>query len=162
MKIKIEEKMDNPLFKRQEITFLVEHQGTATPTRLDVRAKLAAMLNCKEDTLYIIKLNGLYGQSTTQGFARQYPSKEAAVVHEQDYILKRHTKEEAPPAETTPPPQPEMPETKPEEPKAPPKEEKPKEALKKKEEKAPPKEEKPKEALKKKEEKAAPKKKKGS
>ena len=135
MKIKIEEKMDNPLLKRQEITFLVEHQGTATPTRLDVRAKLAAMLNCKEDTLYIIKLNGLYGQSTTQGFARQYPSKDAAVAHEQDYIIMRHTKEEAPPAETAPPPPPEMPETKPEEPMEPPKEEKPKEAPKKKEEK---------------------------
>jgi ribosomal protein S24E len=161
MKIKIEEKMDNPLLTRQEITFLVEHQGTATPPRLDVRAKLAAMLNCKQDTLYIIKLNGLYGQSTTQGFARQYPSKEAAVAHEQDYIIKRHTKEKAAPTETVPPPPAEMEETKAEEPK----EEKPKEAPKtKKESKTPPKEEKPKEAPKKKKEKpkGSPKEKKSS
>ncbi len=165
MKIKIEEKHENSLLNRQDITFLVDHSGTATPPRNDVRAKLAAMLNSKEDQLYIIKLSGLYGQSTSQGYAHLYPTKEAALTHEQAYIIKRHTIEEAtpPPAvEPTPP----APEGKGEEPTEPPKEEKPptkkEEKPKPKEEKpptkkeAPPKEEKPETEVKKEEPKAAP------
>ncbi|MFX1564997.1 MAG: 30S ribosomal protein S24e [Promethearchaeota archaeon] len=99
MKIKIEEKQENPLLSRQDITFQVDHSGEATPPRIDVRAKLAAMLNCKEDQLYIVKFNGLYGQSTTHGYAHLYPSKEVALSLEQKHILKRHATEE----ETTPP-----------------------------------------------------------
>ncbi len=103
MKIKIEDKQENPLLKRQDITFLVDHTGAATPTRLDVRAKLSAMLNCKEDQLYITKLNGLFGQSTSQGYAHLYPSKEAAQVQEQNHIIKRHAIEEvAPPTPKEP------------------------------------------------------------
>ncbi|MHA2406003.1 MAG: 30S ribosomal protein S24e [Candidatus Hermodarchaeia archaeon] len=149
MKIKIEEKHENSLLNRQDITFLVDHSGTATPSRIDVRAKLAAMLNSKEDQLYIIKLSGLYGQSTSQGYAHLYPTKEAALKQEQAYIIKRHTIEEAAPTpakEPTPP----APEEKGEEPTEPPKEEgKP---PKKKEEKPKPKEEgKPKAEVKKEE-----------
>ena len=160
MKIKIEEKHENILLTRQDITFLVDHSGTATPSRVDVRAKLAAMLNCKEDQLYIIKLTGLYGQSTSQGFAHLYPSKEVAVTHEQAHIIKRHTKEEAAPAPSMEPA-----ETAPEEPKEVLKEEAEKPPKEKVEEKPPkkvekvqPKKEKAKEEVKKKEEpKAAPK-----
>ncbi|TRO50491.1 hypothetical protein E2P71_10470 [Candidatus Bathyarchaeota archaeon] len=97
MKIKIEEKNDNALLQRQDITFLVDHTGTATPPRVDVRAKLAAMLNCKEDQLYIIKLTGQYGQSISQGYAHLYPSKDAAAMQEQVHIKKRHGTEEAAP-----------------------------------------------------------------
>jgi small subunit ribosomal protein S24e len=154
MKIKIEDKHENSLLNRQDITFLIDHTGNATPTRNDVRAKLAAMLNSKEDQLYIIKLSGLYGQSTSQGYAHLYPTKEAALKHEKAYIIKRHTIEEAapPPAmEPTPP----APEEKAEEPTEPPKpkEEKP---PRKKEEKPKPKEEKPKAEAKKEEPKADP------
>ncbi|MFX1576341.1 MAG: 30S ribosomal protein S24e [Promethearchaeota archaeon] len=109
MKIKIEEKHENPLLNRQDITFLVDHSGTATPPRIDVRAKLAAMLNCQEDQLYITKLIGLYGQSISQGKAHLFPSKEVALSQEQSYIIKRHSSEDV-----TPPPSAELPETKPE------------------------------------------------
>ncbi|MDO8055685.1 MAG: 30S ribosomal protein S24e [Candidatus Hermodarchaeota archaeon] len=106
MKIKIEDKTDNPLLNRQDIHFTVEHLGTATPLRLDVRAKLVAMLNCKEEELFIIKLSGLYGQATAKGLAHLYPSKEAALEHEPTYIIKRHSTEETPAAEPPPPPTP--------------------------------------------------------
>ncbi len=98
MKIKIEEKHENLLLKRQDITFLVEHEGTATPPRLDVRDKLAAQMNCHTDQLYVIKLQGLYGQSSTRGLAHFYASKEEALVQEQNHIIKRHSTEEAAPA----------------------------------------------------------------
>ncbi len=147
MKIKIEDKKENLLLKRQDIMFFVEHTGTATPPRLNVRAKLAAMLNCKEDQLFIIKLNGLFGQSVAQGYAHLYPSKEAALMQEQTHIIKRHSQEEpAPPVTAEPPPKEEVETTpkKPEEVKAPPKKE-----VKPEEVKAPPKKEvKPKAATK--------------
>ena len=147
MKIKIEEKQENSLLNRQDITFLVDHTGDPTPTRIDVRAKLAAMLNSKEDQLYIIKLSGLYGQSTSHGYAHLYPTKEAALKYEHKYILKRHTVEEA-----APPP---APAEKVEEPKEAPKEEE--KPPKEKEEKPKPKEVKPKAEVKKEEPKEAPK-----
>lgn len=142
MKIKIEEKHENLLLKRQDITFLVEHAGTATPPRLDVRDKLAAQMNCQTDQLYVIKLQGLFGQSSTRGLAHLYASKEEALTQEQAHIIKRHSTEEAAPAAPTPPaPKEEVevaPEKKIEE--KPPKKEKPP-AEEKKEEAKPPKEE---------------------
>ncbi|MDO8123590.1 MAG: hypothetical protein Q6364_04355 [Candidatus Hermodarchaeota archaeon] len=172
MKIKIEEKHENSLLKRQDITFLVEHTGTATPPRLDVRDKLAAQMNCQTNQLYVIKLQGLFGQSSTRGLAHLYASKEEALAQEQNHIIKRHSTEEAPPAVPAPPAPKEEVEVAPEEKieEKPPKKEKPPEEAK--EEAKPPKEEKaaeepvkeePKPA--KKEEKkaeAAPKKKKGT
>jgi ribosomal protein S24E len=154
MKIKIEEKQENPLLNRQDISFLVDHSGEATPPRIDVRAKLAAMLNCKEDQLYIVKFNGLFGQSITHGFAHLYPSKEVAFSSEQKYVLKRHVTEE----EATPPAM-EIPEPASKEEPAP-KEEKPEpKAEKPAKEKAPdkpPEKEAPKKEKKKEEPKAAP------
>ena len=137
MKIKIKDKTDNPLLNRQDISFTVEHPGTSTPIRLDVRAKLVAMLNCKEDELFIIRLSGLYGQATANGLAHLYPSKEAALQHEPAYIIKRHPKETPAASEAPPPPAP--------------KEEKAKEPAKEEKAKEPAKEEKAKEPAKEKE-----------
>ena len=141
MKIKIKEKNENPLLKRQDITFLVEHSGTATPPRLDVRDKLAAQMNCQTDQLYVIKLQGLFGQSSTRGLAHLYASKEAALILEQNHIIKRHSTEEAAPAAPAPPTPKEEVEVAPEEKieEKPPKEE----AKPPKEEVKPPKKEKP-------------------
>jgi ribosomal protein S24E len=95
MQIKIQQKVENKLLNRQDVTFLVEHAGAPTPPRLEVRAKLAAMLNCKEDQLYIVAVAGVFGSSTSKGEARLYPSSEIALMREQKHILTRHkTKEE--------------------------------------------------------------------
>jgi small subunit ribosomal protein S24e len=142
MKIKIEEKHENPLLKRQDITFLVEHTGTATPPRVDVRDKLAAQMNCQTDQLYVIKLQGLYGQSTTRGLAHLYASKEEAMTQEQTHIIKRHSTEEAAPAPPAPKEEPEIaPEEKIKE--KPPKKEKPPEEAKPPKKEKPPEEAKP-------------------
>jgi small subunit ribosomal protein S24e len=142
MKIKIEEKHENPLLKRQDITFLVEHTGTATPPRIDVRDKLAAQMNCQTDQLYVIKLQGLFGQSATRGLAHLYASKEAALAQEQNHIINRHSTEEAAPAASAQPTPKEEVEVAPEEKieEKPPKKEEPPEE--KKEETKPPKAEK--------------------
>ncbi|MFX1474553.1 MAG: 30S ribosomal protein S24e [Promethearchaeota archaeon] len=94
MKISIENKVDNQLLHRQDITFHVDHSGSSTPKRLEVRAKLAALLNCQEDLLYIIELSGVFGRGSTRGYARLYPSKEAALTQEYKHIIKRHEPKE--------------------------------------------------------------------
>jgi ribosomal protein S24E len=94
MQIKIQHKAENKLLNRQDITFLVDHAGAATPARLEVRSKLAAMLNCKEDQVYIVALAGVFGAGTSKGEARLYPSSESALAHEQKYILSRHKSKE--------------------------------------------------------------------
>jgi ribosomal protein S24E len=94
MKIKIENKVDNKLLHRQDITFQIEHPGSSTPQRLAVRAKLAALLNCQEDQLFIIELAGVFGRGSTRGYARLYPSKEAGLAREDKHILKRHEPKE--------------------------------------------------------------------
>jgi ribosomal protein S24E len=95
MQIKIQQKVENKLLNRQDITFLVDHAGAPTPPRLEVRSKLAAMLNCKEDQVYIVAVAGVFGSSTSKGEARLYPSSEIALAREQKYVVKRHqTKEQ--------------------------------------------------------------------
>lgn len=95
MQIKIQQKVENKLLNRQDVTFLVDHAGAPTPPRLEVRSKLAAVLNCKEDQVYIVALAGVFGSSTSKGEARFYPSSETALAREQKHILRRHkTKEE--------------------------------------------------------------------
>ncbi len=94
MKISIENKVDNQLLHRQDIRFQIEHSGSSTPNRLAVRAKLAALLNCQEDQLFIIELAGVFGRGSTRGYARLYPSKEVALVKEDKHILKRHEPKE--------------------------------------------------------------------
>jgi len=95
MQIKVQQKVENKLLNRQDITFLVDHAGAPTPPRLEVRAKLAALLNCKEDQLYIVAVAGVFGSSTSKGEARLYPSSEIALAREQKHIITRHkTKEE--------------------------------------------------------------------
>ena len=94
MQIKIQQKVENKLLKRQDVTFLVDHAGAPTPPRLEVRSKLAALLNCKEDQVYIVALAGVFGSSTSKGEARLYPSSETALAQEQKHILRRHKSKE--------------------------------------------------------------------
>ena len=55
MEIKIISERYNPLLKRKEYRFIVDHDG-ATPTFRDVKLKLAAMLNANKDLLIVEKI----------------------------------------------------------------------------------------------------------
>lgn len=138
MKVEIVQKTENPMFKRTEVKFKVEHAGGPTPKRLDVRGQLAALLGVPEELVVIDKLASAYGKQEASGIARAYGSRERLEALEPKYLLKRglpkEKKEEAKAEE--------KPKEKPKE-KA---EEKPKEEKAEAKEKAEkPKEEKPKE-----------------
>jgi small subunit ribosomal protein S24e len=115
MKVEITEKVENPLLKRTEIKFKVDHSGSPTPKRLDVRAQLASQLGVPEERVVIDKLASMYGRQVASGIARVYASREELEGLEPKYLLKRglpkEAKEEAKPEEK-PKEKPEKPEEK--------------------------------------------------
>lgn len=89
MKIEIIKKTENPLLKRTEVEFEVDHAGSPTPKRLDVRAQLATLLDTSQDLLVIEKLASAYGKQTARGIARVYTTREQLEAIEPKHLLKR-------------------------------------------------------------------------
>ena len=122
MKVEVVDKVENPLFKRTEVKFRVDHSDAPTPKRLEVRPQLAALLGVVEDLLVIDKLASTHGRQIASGIARVYGSREQLEKVEPKYLLKRGLPKEAKPEK---PAEEKLKETKPEKPK--PEKESPKE-----------------------------------
>lgn len=91
MEIKITQQQYNPLLKRREISFLVDHSQTrGTPTRLEVRTALAEMLKTNTDVVYVRKLETRAGTMTAKGEAEAYDSIEQGKLVEPKYIITRN------------------------------------------------------------------------
>jgi len=89
MKIKIVEKKTNKLLDRIEVHFVVESEAE-TPKRLDVKSKLAAMINHDENLLIIKGLHQNTGSKTSKGIAHAYKSKKTLEQLEPEYLQKRN------------------------------------------------------------------------
>jgi ribosomal protein S24E len=132
--VKILNERPNPLLHRKEYTFEVDHAGTATPPRSEVRKELAKLVKVPADRLVIERMNARFGTAKTRGEAAAYATKEAVDVTVREHILIRNGLREkaaptapAPGGETAAPPAPkEEPKSAPT-PAAPAKEEPPKE-----------------------------------
>jgi small subunit ribosomal protein S24e len=97
MKVEVVDKVENPLFKRTEVKFKVDHAGAPTPKRLEVRPQLAALLGVAEDLLVIDKLASTHGRQIASGIARAYSSREQLEKVEPKHLLKRGLPKEAKP-----------------------------------------------------------------
>jgi ribosomal protein S24E len=139
MKLKIVSKEHNPLMKRKEVTFRVEHAQTGgTPTRIEVRKQLATLLKTDLDLVYVKQLETKTGTMVAVGEANAYESVEQAKLMEPKHIIARNAiPEEKPEKAKAPEEKPEEPEKaeEPEKPKKPEKESQPKEEATKKEKK---------------------------
>lgn len=112
MKVTITQQQYNPLLKRKEIAFEVDHKQTrGTPTRLEVRNALAEMLKAKPEVVCVKRIETKTGTMIAIGEANAYDTAEQASLIEPKYIIERNTpkekketeeKAEAPPP--TPPP----------------------------------------------------------
>ena len=89
MDIKILEKKENKLLNRLEVRFAVDHSGKPTPKREEIRKKLCALLNCKENTMIIKKLITPFGKNITIGKANVYKSHDDLKKVEPKYLIKR-------------------------------------------------------------------------
>jgi small subunit ribosomal protein S24e len=96
MEIKITKQKENPLLKRKEIQFNVEHDTASTPPRTEVRRAVASALKSNTDLVFIKKFETKTGTHTAVGTANLYESIEQAKLIEPEYIIKRNSTSEKP------------------------------------------------------------------
>jgi small subunit ribosomal protein S24e len=102
MEVKIVSSKSNPLLKRKEVQFSIEHgPQSKTPARLDVRKALASELKLAEELIFIRDMRTLTGTGTTMGHANAYQTAAQAKVVEPEYIVKRNNPSEKPKEEAT-------------------------------------------------------------
>lgn len=90
MKIKIIEKEQNKLLDRLEVKFEVESPNE-TPKRLDIKAKLAALINYDEKLVIIKGIHQETGLKRSQGVAHAYGTEENLNRVEPAYLIKRNS-----------------------------------------------------------------------
>ncbi|MBN1328978.1 MAG: 30S ribosomal protein S24e [Candidatus Heimdallarchaeota archaeon] len=90
MKIKILEKNTNNLLDRLEVTFEVEAEAE-TPKRLEVKSKLAALINHDENLVIIKAIHQARGMKLSKGTAHAYKTEENLKRVEHEYLIKRNT-----------------------------------------------------------------------
>jgi small subunit ribosomal protein S24e len=95
MEVKIVSKKYNPLLKRKEVIFEVEHEKVkGTPPRLEIRAKLADMLKMKLEQVYVRKMETRTGTMIALGEANAYDTIDQAMLIEPKYVIERNTPKE--------------------------------------------------------------------
>ncbi|MHA1820019.1 MAG: 30S ribosomal protein S24e [Promethearchaeota archaeon] len=89
-KIEIIDIKDNPLIKRKEIRFRVEHPTSGTPNRYEIKQKLAALNTVDDNLVFVKKLKTIFGSRHVIGRANIYLDKEYAEKFEPNYIKIRN------------------------------------------------------------------------
>jgi small subunit ribosomal protein S24e len=90
MKIEITDKKENPLHKRTEVYFKIDHVGETTPGRNAVAEDIAKKMKSKRDCVVVDNIESLYGIGKSKGYAKVYESKDIAMKYESKYLLKRN------------------------------------------------------------------------
>ncbi len=93
MRIEVVSKNDNKLFDRVDVSFLVK-EVSATPSRVEIRKKLAAVISAKDDCVIVDKLVTQYGSTDVRGVARVYSSNAELRKNEAGFLVKRNFGEE--------------------------------------------------------------------
>ncbi len=88
MEIVVTRDARNELLGRREVDFVLRFDGP-TPSRMQVQAKLAAMLNAKENQVALDTLRTSFGMTSCTGKARIYDTEERRNMTERQFLLKR-------------------------------------------------------------------------
>ncbi len=96
MDVKIVSQKENPVLKRKEVEFTVEHTQGKTPLRLDIKRLIASQLQVSDKLVFVKRMKTLTGTSTTVGAANAYESEAQAKLIEPGYIVKRNSPPEKP------------------------------------------------------------------
>ncbi|MDV0446219.1 hypothetical protein MsAg5_00470 [Methanosarcinaceae archaeon Ag5] len=89
MEITIVKDYQNKLLNRRELDFTIKYEGP-TPSRIDVRQKLAALLNTDLDLTMVQKMESVYGLQEVRGYAKVYESADRMKQIEREYMMKRN------------------------------------------------------------------------
>ena len=94
MEIKFVSVKKNPLLNRKEVDFLIEQYSKTTPSRLEIKRKIAAELKSPEETVFVKKMQTLTGSNITVGIANIYENIKQADLIESKHIKKRNNAKE--------------------------------------------------------------------
>lgn len=72
MDVKKSSEKNNPLLKRKEITFFLDHDSQGTPQLFEVKTAIASMYGVSDDLVYVLNLRTLAGTNRTVGEAEIY------------------------------------------------------------------------------------------
>jgi len=91
MDVKIISQKENPLLKRREVSFQVEHKQTgSTPPRLEIRKAVADAMGMDTKLVFIKRFKTKTGMQIAVGTAHVYESVEQADFIEPEYVIKRN------------------------------------------------------------------------
>jgi small subunit ribosomal protein S24e len=88
MEFEITKDKRNELLMRRELNFVLRYDG-ATPSRMQISGKLAALLNTNDKLMVIDSLNTSFGKMELAGNARIYDSEETKLRTERAFLLSR-------------------------------------------------------------------------
>ena len=98
MRVKILSQKYNPLLKRKEVVFEVNHtQEGQTASRLELRNGLASLLKTKVDLVLVEKVETKTGTTIAVGKANAYDTVEQARTIERGHIIARNIPPEGKP-----------------------------------------------------------------
>ena len=80
----------NPLIKRREIDAIILHVGKSTPSRMQLRLKIAEALGVDVKRVYIRKIQSEYGVGRSRVEIHVYDTPERALQFEPKYIIERN------------------------------------------------------------------------
>lgn len=95
MDVKIIEDENNVLLNRRELSFEVTFEGP-TPARMDVKNKMAALLNVPLGLVVIQRMKNDFGRQKINGYAKIYEDAARMKMIEEEHILERNKLPEAP------------------------------------------------------------------
>lgn len=106
MEIQIIKDKTNSLLNRREISLRVKDK--ATPSRIEVKGKLAALLNSKPELIVIERLDTIYGKQELMGTACIYQAEERLKQLAHQHLIARDAPKakegaEAAPVQAAPP-----------------------------------------------------------
>jgi small subunit ribosomal protein S24e len=97
MEIKILSEKLNPMLKRTEVSFEIEHgEKGSTPSRPEVKKMVAMAMKTDENTVFLKRFETRTGTHTALGVANIYENLDQAKHVEPAYVVKRNTPPEKP------------------------------------------------------------------
>lgn len=95
MEVKIIQQQYNPLLKRKELEFKIKHEQTrGTPSRLEVRQKIAEQLKTNLELIYVKRIETKTGTMIAMGEANAYDTLEQATLVEPQFVIDRNVPKE--------------------------------------------------------------------
>lgn len=90
MDVRVVEQRPNPLLKRIEVRFEVDHAGASTPRRAEVVGELAKQLKVPKERLVVEAMHARFGLAQSRGEALVYTNVESRDRVTREHILIRN------------------------------------------------------------------------